>query len=111
MDETPPPPNVDPSAVSTIAEGVFVIGDRRIPLVPNIGIVLGEDAALVIDTGMGPANGARALEVAKDLAGGRRLILTLTHFHPEHGFGAQAFKGAAKIIYNETQRDELKRKG
>jgi glyoxylase-like metal-dependent hydrolase (beta-lactamase superfamily II) len=111
MNETPPPPNVDASTLSEIANGVFVIGDRRVPLVPNIGIVLGDGAALVIDTGMGPANGAKVLEVAKDLAGSRELILTLTHFHPEHGFGAQAFKGAAKIIYNETQRDELRRKG
>jgi glyoxylase-like metal-dependent hydrolase (beta-lactamase superfamily II) len=111
MDETPPPPNVDASALSEIAKGVFVIGDRRVPLVPNIGIVLGDDAALVIDTGMGPANGTKVLEIAKDLAGPRKLILTLTHFHPEHGFGAQAFKGVAKIIYNEAQRDELRRKG
>jgi glyoxylase-like metal-dependent hydrolase (beta-lactamase superfamily II) len=111
MDETPPPPNVDANALSEIAKGVFVIGDRRVPLVPNIGIVLGDDSALVIDTGMGPANGAQALEAAKDLAGSRSLILTLTHFHPEHGYGAQAFKGAAKIIYNEAQRDELRRKG
>ena len=66
------------------------------PLVPNIGIVLGRDAALVVDTGMGPANGAEVLEAARKLAGGRRLILTLTHFHPEHGFGAQAFKGAGE---------------
>src|SRR4029077_7459243 len=111
MDETPPPPNVDASALSEIAKGVFVIGDRRVPLVPNIGIVLGDDSALVVDTGMGPANGAKALEVAQDLAGPRALILTLSHFHPAHGFDAQACKGAAKIIYNEAQRDELRRKG
>lgn len=111
MDDTLPPPNVDPSALSEIAKGVFVIGDRRVPLVPNIGVVLGEDAALVVDTGMGPANGERVLKIAKDLAGSRPLKLTLTHFHPEHGFGAQAFKGVAKIIYNEAQRDELTRKG
>ena len=72
-----------------------MIADRRVPLVPNIGIVLGGDAALVVDTGMGPANGKRVLEAARKLAAGRRLILTLTHFHPEHGFGAQAFKGQA----------------
>ena len=41
----------------------------------------------------------------------RRLILTITHFHPEHGFGAQAFKGAAHITYNRAQRDELQAKG
>jgi glyoxylase-like metal-dependent hydrolase (beta-lactamase superfamily II) len=111
MDETPPPPNVDPSALTEIAKGVFVVGDRRVPLVPNIGVVLGDDAALVIDTGMGPVNGDTVLRIAKDLAGWRPLTVTLTHFHPEHGFGAQAFKGAAKIIYNAAQRDELRRKG
>ena len=29
------------------------------------------------------------LEQAKRLAGDRQLYLTITHFHPEHGFGAQ----------------------
>jgi glyoxylase-like metal-dependent hydrolase (beta-lactamase superfamily II) len=106
-----PPPTVDTSATQEIAPGVHVIGDRRVPLVPNIGIVLGNDAALVVDTGMGPANGKAVLDLAKRLAGRRRLILTLTHFHPEHGFGAQAFKGEAKIIYNAAQRDELAAKG
>jgi glyoxylase-like metal-dependent hydrolase (beta-lactamase superfamily II) len=112
MNDTPlPPPTVDPSAVREIAPGIHVIADRRVPLVPNIGIVLGNDAALVIDSGMGPANGRTVLDLAKRLAGSRKLILTLTHFHPEHGFGAQAFKGEAKIIYNAAQRDELAAKG
>jgi len=106
-----PAPIVDPSAIKEIAADVFVISDRRIPLVPNIGIVLGSDAALVVDTGMGPANGRTVLEVAKRLAGQRALVLTLTHFHPEHGFGAQVFKGHAKIHYNRSQRDELQAKG
>jgi glyoxylase-like metal-dependent hydrolase (beta-lactamase superfamily II) len=88
-----------------------VITDRRVPLVPNIGIILGSEAALVVDTGMGPVNGQKVLDCARKLAGGRPLILTLTHFHPEHGFGAQVFKGAATIHYNRSQRDELGAKG
>jgi glyoxylase-like metal-dependent hydrolase (beta-lactamase superfamily II) len=107
----PPAPIVDPSAMTEIATGVFVIRDRRIPLVPNIGIILGAHAALVVDTGMGPANGQKVLDAAKRIAGSRPLILTLTHFHPEHGFGAQVFKGAARIHYNRAQRDELQVKG
>ena len=107
----PPAPVVDPSAVKEIASGVFVICDHRVPLVPNIGIILGTDAALVVDTGMGPANGKKVLDAAIRLAGQRPLVLTLTHFHPEHGFGAQVFKGAAKIHYNRAQRDELRAKG
>jgi glyoxylase-like metal-dependent hydrolase (beta-lactamase superfamily II) len=110
-DAGPPVPVVDPSAIKEIASGVFVICDRRIPLVPNIGIILGRDAALVVDTGMGPANGKKVLDAAIRLAGQRPLVLTLTHFHPEHGFGAQVFKGAAKIHYNRSQRDELRAKG
>ena len=107
----PPAPIVDPSAVKEIAAGVYIIGDRRVPLVPNIGIILGRDAALVVDTGMGPANGEKVMAAAKRVAGGRPLILTLTHFHPEHGFGSQAFKGVARIHYNRAQLDELRAKG
>jgi len=107
----PPAPNIDPSAIKEIAKGVYVICDRRVPLVPNIGIVLGDNAALVVDTGMGPANGQKVLDAARRLAAQRPLVLTLTHFHPEHGFGAQAFKGMARIHYNRAQRDELHRKG
>lgn len=106
-----PPPVVDPSAIREIAPGVFIISDRRVPLVPNIGIILGRDTALVVDTGMGPANGRMVLDAARRLAGERALVLTVTHFHPEHGFGAQVFKGVAKIVYNRAQRDELRAKG
>src|SRR3954468_14032801 len=88
-----------------ISDGVFVIPDGRVPLVPNIGVIVGERAALVIDSGLGPRNGAIAYQIAKELAGERPLFLTLTHFHPEHGFGAQAF-GDATIIYNRVQQQE-----
>ncbi|MFW6695088.1 MBL fold metallo-hydrolase [Streptomyces sp. MAR4 CNX-425] len=107
---TPPPPVVRGEPVE-VADGVHVIPDRRVELVPNIGIVVGEQAVLVVDTGLGPRNGAYVLEHARRLAAGRRLYLTLTHFHPEHGYGAQPFEGAATIVYNRAQRDELRRKG
>ena len=106
----PPSPVISADPVE-IADGVYVIPDGRVPLVPNVGIVLGARAALVVDTGMGPANGERVLEHARALAGDRSLILTLTHFHPEHGFGAQVFEEDALIVYNAAQRDELAEKG
>jgi hypothetical protein len=56
----PPAPIVDPSAIKEIAPGVFVICDRRVPLVPNIGIILGSNAALVVDTGMGRRTAGRS---------------------------------------------------
>jgi glyoxylase-like metal-dependent hydrolase (beta-lactamase superfamily II) len=110
-DSQPPQPSVDPTALIEISEDIWVIGDRRAPLVPNIGIILGSESALVVDTGMGPANGATVLGVVRKLASDRKLMLTLTHFHPEHGYGAQAFKDVAHIFYNSAQRDELAAKG
>jgi len=108
---TPPAPTVDASAPKEIAEGVFVIEDHRVPLVPNIGIVLGAHSALVIDSGMGRANGEAVLAAARKLAGDRKLYLTITHFHPEHGYGAEPFKGVAEIVYNRAQAAELALKG
>lgn len=100
-------PAVPDTRPESIAEGVYLIPDQRIDLVPNVGFVVGRDAALVVDTGMGVASARRVLERARELAEDRTLLLTLTHFHPEHGFGAQVFRDAATIAYNESQRVEL----
>jgi glyoxylase-like metal-dependent hydrolase (beta-lactamase superfamily II) len=105
------PPPVVRGEPAEVADGVLVIPDGRVPLVPNVGFVVGDYAVLVIDTGVGPRNGAYVLKHARRLAGGRPVYLTTTHFHPEHGFGAQVFKGEATIICNRPQRDELHRKG
>lgn len=104
-------PPVVAGVPTEISPGVYVIPDGRTPLVPNVGIVVGERAALVVDTGLGPRSGAYVLGRARDLAGGRPLYMTTTHFRPEHAFGAQAFKGEATIVCNRAQRDELRRKG
>jgi glyoxylase-like metal-dependent hydrolase (beta-lactamase superfamily II) len=104
---TPIVPDTKPEL---IADRVYVIPDQRVNLVPNVGFVVGEDAVLVVDTGMGIANAQRVLERARELADGRRLLLTLTHFHPEHGFGAQVFRNEATIVYNATQLEELEAK-
>lgn len=104
-------PMVAPEETKEIAPGVHVIPDRRVEFVPNIGVVVGEESALVIDTAMGPRNGALVLDEARRLAGDRRLFLTLTHFHPEHGFAAQSFRSEATILYNRAQLDELEQKG
>lgn len=114
--DTPPgggeqAPVVDAGTIQEVAPGVHIIPDGRVPLVPNIGIVLGEESALVIDTGMGPGNGRTALDAVRRVAGDRKLFLTITHFHPEHGFGAQAFRDEATILYNRQQREDLLRKG
>jgi glyoxylase-like metal-dependent hydrolase (beta-lactamase superfamily II) len=107
--EEPVPPVVT-GRPEEIADGVFVVPDGRVPLVPNIGVVVGDRAALVVDTAMGPRNGEVVHGIARELAGDRPLYLTVTHFHPEHGYGAQAFRDAT-IVYNREQHEELRDKG
>jgi glyoxylase-like metal-dependent hydrolase (beta-lactamase superfamily II) len=94
-----------------VAPGVLVFPDRRVNLVPNVGVVLGDERALVVDTGMGPANGDVVLAEARRVAGDRPLLLTITHFHPEHGFGAARFVDDARIVYNARQAAELADEG
>lgn len=106
-----PPPVVDARFPAEIAPGVFVLPDRRVSLVPNVGIVIGREAVLVIDCGIGLESAENVLKTARELARGRRMILTITHPHPEHGFGAKVFKGSATIVYNRAQRDYLVRTG
>ncbi len=105
------PPIVQPELVREVAPGVMVIPDQYINLVPNVGIVIGTDAVLVIESGLGRENGQRVLQKAMEIAGSKSLLLTTTHFHPEHAFGNQAFKGHATILTNTTQADELREKG
>ena len=105
-----PPPVVRGEPVE-VSSGVFVIPDGRVPLVPNVGFVVGTRAVLVVDTGMSLDSAAYVLGQAKRLAEGKPLYLTVTHFHPEHGFGAQVFADASTIVYNREQRDELRLKG
>jgi len=90
---------------------VHVIPDGGVPLVPNVGIVSGSRGTLVVDTGMGPRNGQVVRRHAERLAGNRQIFLTLTHFHPEHGYGAQAFDQGVVTVYNRAQLEELRQKG
>lgn len=106
-----PMPTVDARFPAEMAPGVFILPDKRIPLVPNIGIIVGTHAALIVDCGLGIDSAEIVLRLARELAPGRQLILTVTHAHPEHGFGAQVFKNDARIFYNVAQRDHFMRSG
>ncbi|MEU0197061.1 MULTISPECIES: MBL fold metallo-hydrolase [unclassified Streptomyces] len=71
------------------------VGRCRLPVWDcTAGLVAGEDAALVIDAGSSPAEGARLREQAQSLTGHRVTHLALTHPHFDHVFGAAAFPGA-----------------
>jgi len=104
-------PAVRVSGARELAADLLVIPNAGVDLVPNIGVVGGTEAVLVVDTGIGTANAAEVLAFATEVANGRRLYLTTTHFHPEHAFGAQVFAGAATYLVNRDQAADLATKG
>lgn len=95
--------------IKKISSGFWLIPDPRINYIPNIGIIEGNNAILVIDTGMGKVNGQRVFQAAQKIAKGRTIYVTSTHFHPEHAFGAAEFKDAI-YIQNKKQLNESKEK-
>jgi glyoxylase-like metal-dependent hydrolase (beta-lactamase superfamily II) len=104
-------PVVEISRARELARDLVVIPNRSVDLVPNIGVIGGNQSVLVVETGLGPRNGENVLAFACEYAKGRKLYLTTTHFHPEHAFGAQAFAGEATYLVNSAQAADLAGKG
>jgi glyoxylase-like metal-dependent hydrolase (beta-lactamase superfamily II) len=78
---------------------------------PNIAIVVGERATLVVDTGLGPRNGAIAAHEAQKLAKGPVLYLTTTHYHAEHAAGDNGFPAETILVRPIVQQKELEERG
>lgn len=109
--QTPPDPIIKVEGLRQVSAHVHIIPDNSVPAVPNVGYVIGDRAVLVIDTGLGPPNGAAVYGVAKKLAGSRPIYLVTTHVHPEHDLGAQAFPDTTKLIRSTDQLRDIEESG
>src|SRR2546430_1732766 len=79
---------------------------------PNIAIIVGNRATLVVDTGLGPRNGATIARVAGKVApGNQKVFLTTTHFHPEHAGGEGGFPNGTILVRNAVQQREMELHG
>jgi glyoxylase-like metal-dependent hydrolase (beta-lactamase superfamily II) len=79
---------------------------------PNVAIVVGSRATLVVDTGLGPKNGATVARVVAKLApNNKKLFLTTTHFHPEHAGGEPGFPAGTILIRDAVQQQEMEKHG
>ncbi len=78
---------------------------------PNVAIIVGDRATLVVDTGLGPRNGATVARAAAKLSKGPKLFLTTTHFHPEHAAGEPGFPAGTILIRNTVQQQEMEQHG
>jgi len=101
------PPLIKEGVTEKVSEHVYAIPDGSVPLVPNVGIIVGSKGTLVVDTGLGARNGEAIMrEVAKVTKGGD-LYLAVTHFHPEHDLGAGGFPANTKMVRSRDQQADI----
>jgi glyoxylase-like metal-dependent hydrolase (beta-lactamase superfamily II) len=98
-------PLIDEKGLTRVSEHVYALVGW-----PNIGIVVGDRATLVIDTGLGERNGATIMRAVQKIEKGPILYLTTTHYHSEHVTGEQAFPANTVLIRPVVQQEELKQR-
>lgn len=107
----PAPPLVRENVTVKVSPRVWAIPDGNVGLVPNVGIVVGSKATMVVDTGLGPRNGATVLKEVAKVSANSELYVATTHYHPEHSLGGAAFPPTAKFIRPTVQHQEMQEVG
>ena len=100
-------PLVRENATVKLAAHTYVIPDFNVGLVPNVGIVVGSRATLVIDPGLGRRNGETVLREVAKVSKNADVYIASTHFHAEHTTGYLAFPISAKYVNSKVQEAEF----
>jgi len=103
----PAPPLVREGVTEKVSAHVHVIPDNSVPMVPNVGIVVGTRATLVVDTGLGRRNGEAILREVGKVSKNAELYIVTTHFHAEHTMGYTAFPPSAKYVNAKQQEADF----
>lgn len=107
----PPDPLVKENITVKLGPHTYEIPDQNVGLVPNVGIVVGSRATLVIDPGLGRRNGETVLKEVAKVSKNTELYIVSTHFHPEHTTGYLAFPPSAKYVNSTVQEAEFEQTG
>ena len=106
-----PDPLVREGVTVMLGPHTYAIPDGNVPLVPNIGIVVGSRATLVVDTGLGRRNGETVLREVAKVSRNTVLYIVTTHFHVEHTVGYVAFPPSAQYVNATIQEAEFAEAG
>ena len=104
---TPPTPLIRENATVKVSDHVYVIPDGNVGGVPNVGIIVGSKATLVVDTGLGPRNGQTVLREVGKVSTNADIYIVATHFHSEHTLGEPAFPASAKVYRSRAQQKDI----
>lgn len=105
MTERPPgfiAPNLSPAGLrlrpQELADGVYALMANDVPK-DNNGLIIGTNAALVVDSGVSPGIGRHIQDVAASLTDKPIRYLANTTYHGDHTFGNTAF-GAEVAVFS-----------
>ena len=83
-----------------IAEGVHVLVAQ--PAAVNLALVVGSDAAVLVDAGSSPAQGRRLRAAIEQLTELPVLAVVATHWHFDHAFGLAGFDGVPTVAHESV---------
>jgi len=109
QDKAPPanPFIVQGLNVTKLSEHVWEIPDNHKPGNPNVAIIVGTRATLIVDTGMGPRSGEAVVREAQKLSKNTQFYLATTDFRPEHMTGAMSFPPGSVYITPTAQKIDI----
>jgi glyoxylase-like metal-dependent hydrolase (beta-lactamase superfamily II) len=102
-----PDPLIREGVTVKLGPHTYAIPDGGVPLVPNVGIVVGARATLVVDPGLGRRNGEAVLREVAKVSRNDALYIVTTHFHAEHTTGYAAFPPSAQYVNSTIQEAEF----
>lgn len=106
-----PDPLVREGVTVMLGPHTHAIPDGGVAMVPNVGIVVGSRATLVVDPGLGRRNGEAVLREVAKVSRNNALYIVTTHFHAEHTTGSVAFPPSAQYVNSTIQEAEFDESG
>jgi quinoprotein relay system zinc metallohydrolase 2 len=114
----PPAPANTPLSVEKVAEGDYAhfgqiaqVTTDNAGDIANLGIIIGEDAVALVDTGGSVSVGRRLLLAVRDIAEKPVRYVINTHEHPDHVFGNAAMPAGVTFVGHHNLPAELAKRG
>jgi glyoxylase-like metal-dependent hydrolase (beta-lactamase superfamily II) len=99
-----PEPGAEPAPWQELAAGVYVCLAE--PAAVNLGLIVGSESALIVDTGSSPAQGRLLRAAAGSVTEAPVTAAGITHWHYDHCFGLAGF-AELQTFAHESVRERL----